>query len=110
MRLGLKLGGRPETFMGMAGLGDLILTCTDNQSRNRRYGLAIGQNKDWAQSRIEIDQEIEGISATKETYQLAQRLHIEMPIVEQTYKVLYENLPPLIGVQNLLDREKKSEI
>lgn len=109
MRLGQRLGGKQETFMGMAGLGDLILTCTDNQSRNRRYGIALGQNKDRAATRLEIDQEIEGVSAAKETYLLAQKLGIDMPIIEQTYKVLYENLPPLTAVQNLLDRDQKAE-
>ncbi|GAB4254660.1 MAG: NAD(P)H-dependent glycerol-3-phosphate dehydrogenase [Methylomicrobium sp.] len=109
IRLGTELGGRQETFMGLAGLGDLILTCTDNQSRNRRFGLAIGQNKDRTLAKDEIDQEIEGVSAARETYSLAQKLGIEMPITEQTYKVLYENLSPLTAVQNLLDRELKSE-
>lgn len=109
IRLGLKLGGKQETFMGLAGLGDLILTCTDNQSRNRRFGLALGQNKDRAAAKEEIDQEIEGVSAAKETYLLAQKHGIDMPITEQTYRVLYENLSPLAAVQNLLDRELKPE-
>lgn len=109
IRLGLELGGRQETFMGLAGLGDLILTCTDNQSRNRRFGLALGQNKDRAAAREEISQAIEGVSAAKETYLLAQKHGIDMPITEQTYKVLYENLSPLAAVQNLLDRELKAE-
>ncbi|PKM38377.1 MAG: glycerol-3-phosphate dehydrogenase [Gammaproteobacteria bacterium HGW-Gammaproteobacteria-10] len=109
IRLGLELGGRQETFMGLAGLGDLILTCTDNQSRNRRFGLALGQNKDRAAAKEEIDQEIEGVSAAKETYLLAQTHGIDMPITEQTYKVLYESLSPLAAVQNLLDRELKAE-
>lgn len=109
MRLGLKLGGKQETFMGLAGLGDLILTCTDNQSRNRRYGLALGQGKDRATTIKDIGQEIEGIFAAKETYLLAQKLKIEMPITEQTYKVLYEHTPPLEAVQNLLNREQKPE-
>lgn len=95
--------------MGLAGLGDLILTCTDNQSRNRRFGLALGQNKDRAAAKEEIDQEIEGVSAAKETYLLAQKHGIDMPITEQTYRVLYENLSPLAAVQNLLDRELKPE-
>lgn len=109
MRLGLALGGKQETFMGLAGLGDLILTCTDNQSRNRRFGLALGQGKNREQVIKEINQEIEGISATKETYLLAQRNDISMPITEQAYKVLYEHLTPLAAVQNLLDRGQKAE-
>ncbi|PPD04106.1 MAG: glycerol-3-phosphate dehydrogenase [Methylobacter sp.] len=109
IRLGVKLGGKQETFMGLAGLGDLILTSTDNQSRNRRFGLALGQGKDRAAATREIGQEIEGVSAAKETYLLAQKFDIEMPITEQTYKVLYEGLPPLAAVQNLLARDQKAE-
>ncbi len=109
MRLGLKLGGRQETFMGLAGLGDLILTCTDNQSRNRRYGLALGQGQDSAEAIKIIGQEVEGILAARETHVLAQKHQIDMPITEQTFKVLYENLPPLTAVQNLLKRDMKSE-
>lgn len=110
IRLGTQLGGRQETFMGLAGLGDLILTCTDNQSRNRRLGLALGQGKNRLQAALEIGQEIEGVSAAKEAYLLAKKYNIEMPITEQTYKVLYENLDPRIGVQNLLNREQKAEL
>lgn len=109
MRLGIQLGGKQETFMGLAGLGDLILTCTDNQSRNRRLGLALGQGKSRQQATQEIGQEIEGVSAARETYLLAQKYGIEMPITEQTYKVLYENLDPRLAVQNLLTREQKNE-
>jgi len=109
LRLGIKLGGKQETFMGLSGLGDLILTCTDNQSRNRRYGLALGQGKNKATALQEIYQEIEGISAAKETWMLAQKYSLEMPIIEQTYRVLYEDLAPLIAVKNLLARDQKSE-
>ncbi|MEQ1557607.1 MAG: NAD(P)H-dependent glycerol-3-phosphate dehydrogenase [Methyloglobulus sp.] len=109
MRLGIKLGGKQETFIGLAGLGDLILTCTDNQSRNRRFGLALGQGRNRADVIAEIAQEIEGISTAKETYMLAKRHGIDMPITEQTYKVLYEDLSPLTAVQNLLSRDQKSE-
>jgi glycerol-3-phosphate dehydrogenase (NAD(P)+) len=109
IRLGTKLGGKPETFMGLAGLGDLILTCTDNQSRNRRFGLALGKGKNKQQTIKEIGQEIEGISAARATYLLSVKYNIEMPITEQTYKVLYENLDPRIAVQNLLTRDQKEE-
>ena len=109
IRLGIELGGKQETFMGLAGLGDLILTCTDNQSRNRRFGLALGLGKNKEIAIQEIDQEIEGISAAKETFLLAKKYGIEMPITEQTYKVLYEDLAPLTAVQNLLSREQKAE-
>ncbi|MGX2029228.1 MULTISPECIES: NAD(P)H-dependent glycerol-3-phosphate dehydrogenase [Methylocaldum] len=109
MRLGLALGGKPETFMGLAGVGDLILTCTDNQSRNRRFGLGLGKGLPREQVAAEIGQEIEGILTTKVIYQLAQSLGIEMPITEQTYKILYEGLAPLEAVNNLLLREQKPE-
>ncbi|HYE35844.1 NAD(P)H-dependent glycerol-3-phosphate dehydrogenase [Methylocaldum sp.] len=109
MRLGLALGGKSETFMGLAGVGDLILTCTDNQSRNRRFGLGLGKGLSREQITAEIGQEIEGITTTKVIYRLAQSLGIEMPITEQTYKILYENLAPLEAVNNLLIREQKSE-
>ncbi|WP_349432346.1 NAD(P)H-dependent glycerol-3-phosphate dehydrogenase [Methylomarinum sp. Ch1-1] len=110
MRLGTQLGGQHDTFMGLAGLGDLILTCTDNQSRNRRFGLALGQGKSKQQAVTEIGQEIEGVSAARETYQLSQKLDIDMPITEQTYRVLYENLDPRKAVQNLLNRDQKAEV
>ncbi|MBM4207653.1 MAG: NAD(P)-dependent glycerol-3-phosphate dehydrogenase [Gammaproteobacteria bacterium] len=109
MRLGICLGGKPETFTGLAGLGDLLLTCTDNQSRNRRFGLALGQGKKRADIVKEIGQEIEGISAAKETYMLANKLNIDMPITEQTYRVLYEDMDPLMAVQNLFARDQKAE-
>ncbi|OAI03111.1 glycerol 3-phosphate dehydrogenase (NAD(P)+) [Methylomonas methanica] len=109
MRLGIKLGGHADTFMGLAGLGDLILTCTDNQSRNRRFGLALGQGKDQQHALNEINQEVEGISAAREAYRLSQKYGVEMPITEQVYKVLFEHLPPKQAVQNLLTRDQKSE-
>ncbi len=109
MRLGIKLGGQANTFMGLAGLGDLILTCTDNQSRNRRFGIALGEGKNKETAIKDIDQEIEGISAAKETYLLSLKHHIEMPITEQIYQVLYKDLDPRIAVQNLLAREQKAE-
>ncbi|MCQ8128825.1 NAD(P)H-dependent glycerol-3-phosphate dehydrogenase [Methylomonas rivi] len=109
MRLGTQLGGQSDTFMGLAGLGDLILTCTDNQSRNRRFGLALGQGKDRKQALQEIDQSVEGISAAREAYLLAQKHHVEMPITEQVYNVLFNDLSPIQAVQNLLAREQKPE-
>lgn len=109
IRLGTQLGGQQETLMGLAGLGDLVLTCTDNQSRNRRFGLALGQGKNQAEIIKEIGQEVEGVFAAKEAYLLSKKHQVEMPIIEQTYKVLYEGLDPLIAVQNLLTREQKPE-
>ena len=91
-RLGAALGAQPETFMGMAGLGDLVLTCTDNQSRNRRFGLALGQGKDVDTAQDEIGQVVEGYRNTKEVWLLSQRMGVEMPIVDQIYQVLYLSL------------------
>lgn len=109
MRLGIKLNGQADTFMGLAGLGDLILTCTDNQSRNRRFGLALGQGQSQQQALVEIAQEVEGIGAARQAYLLSKQYQVEMPITEQVYKVLFENLEPKIAVQNLLNRDQKPE-
>jgi glycerol-3-phosphate dehydrogenase (NAD(P)+) len=109
MRLGVKLGGRTETFMGLAGLGDLVLTCTDNQSRNRRMGLALAEGLTIDQARERIGQEVEGVNTAMEVFKLASRHGVEMPISEQVYQVLYEGLDPKIAVQHLLDRSQKPE-
>jgi len=108
-RLGKELGGKPETFMGMAGLGDLILTCTDNQSRNRRVGLGLANNKSIEEIKTELGQVAEGISTTQKIYELSKKRGIEMPIVEQVYFVLYENKTPVQAVHELLARNAGSE-
>lgn len=109
MRLGLALGGKPETLMGLAGVGDLILTSTDNQSRNRRFGLGIGKGLSFAEVASSIGQEIEGVEASAGIYRLAQNYGVDMPITEQVYKVLHENLTPAEAAQNLLIRIPKPE-
>ncbi|WP_425439322.1 NAD(P)H-dependent glycerol-3-phosphate dehydrogenase [Pseudoalteromonas denitrificans] len=108
-RLGCALGAKPETFMGMAGLGDLILTCTDNQSRNRRFGLALGKGCAVEQAIAEIGQVVEGFRNTKEVYNLAQRVGVEMPITEQIYQVLYQGKDVKDAAMSLLGRVKKAE-
>lgn len=108
-RLGVALGAEAETFMGMAGLGDLVLTCTDNQSRNRRFGLALGQGKSVNDAQQEIGQVVEGYRNTKEVWLLAHRMQVEMPIVEQIYQVLYQKKDARIAAQDLLARDKKAE-
>lgn len=108
-RLGLKLGAKPETFTGMAGLGDLILTCTDNQSRNRRFGLALGKGKSVDEAMKSIGQAVEGYRNTKEVVMLARRNDVEMPICEQIYDVLYGETTPQQAALNLLSRAKTSE-
>ena len=108
-RLGEKLGAQPTTFMGMAGLGDLVLTCTDNQSRNRRFGLALGKGQDVDTAQQEIGQVVEGYRNTKEVSMLAHRLGVEMPIVEQVYQVLYQGKSAKAAAQELLARAPKTE-
>jgi glycerol-3-phosphate dehydrogenase (NAD(P)+) len=108
-RLADHLGGRKETFMGLAGLGDLVLTCTDNQSRNRRCGLGLGEGKDLDAVVKEIGQEVEGIQSAAAGRELSRRYNVSMPITVQVYKVLYEGLPARDAVQNLLHRDMKHE-
>lgn len=110
MRLGESLGGHKETFMGLAGLGDLVLTCTDNQSRNRRMGLALGEGKTMEQALASIDQVVEGVQTAREVYNLAKREGVDMPITEQVYAVLYEGHSPRKAVHDLLHREQKAEL
>lgn len=109
IRLGTALGGKPETLMGLAGVGDLILTATDDQSRNRRYGLGLGRGGSPDKVKNEIGQEIEGIPTAKILHRLALELGIEMPITEQTYRILHEGLSPDEAVGNLLLRDPKPE-
>lgn len=108
-RLGISLGADPKTFTGMAGLGDLVLTCTDNQSRNRRFGLALGQGKAAEVAIAEIGQVVEGFYNTKEAYLLAQTQGVEMPIVEQIYQMLFCGKQASEVVKTLLGRERKGE-
>lgn len=108
-RLGASLGADPKTFTGMAGLADLVLTCTDNQSRNRRFGLALGQGKSAEAAIGEIKQVVEGFYNTKEAYLLAQKQSVEMPIVEQIYQILFCGKNASDAVKDLLGRERKEE-
>ena len=108
-RLGVALNADPATFMGMAGLGDLVLTCTDNQSRNRRFGLALGHGAGVDQAMKDIGQVVEGYRNTKEVYMLAERMNVEMPIVEQVYQVLYQGKAAKLAAADLLSRDQKQE-
>jgi glycerol-3-phosphate dehydrogenase (NAD(P)+) len=108
-RLGVKLGSNPETFMGMAGLGDLVLTCTDNQSRNRRFGLALGQGKSVDVAIEEIGQVVEGYRNTEEVHILSNKVGVEMPICEQIYAVLYHDKNPKEAALALLGRDLRTE-
>jgi len=109
-RLGVTLGAQQETFIGLTGLGDLVLTCTDNQSRNRRFGIAIGKGESRDQAIIDIGQVVEGINTAKEIHHLAQKHKIEMPITEQVYNVLYKNVSPKEAVSSLFNRDLKPEL
>ncbi len=109
LRLCAAIGGRPETIMGLAGLGDLVLTCTGDLSRNRRLGLALGKGKALAEAVTEIGQVVESIVTVNQVMQLAQRYQIELPIAEQVSLVLHEDISPEQGLRNLLAREQKPE-
>jgi glycerol-3-phosphate dehydrogenase (NAD(P)+) len=108
-RLGVALGARKETFMGLAGMGDLVLTCTDNLSRNRRMGLALAAGKTVEEAQEEIQQVVEGVMAAEAVHQVATSLGIEMPICQQVYRILYEGLSPREAVGSLMNRELKPE-
>ena len=108
-RLGLKLGAKPETFQGLAGLGDLVLTCTDDQSRNRRTGLGLAAGKSLEAVRQEIGQVVEGVYAAEAVHILSTRLKVEMPICEQVYRILYQGMNPRAAVEALMSRALKQE-
>ena len=109
MRLGIAMGGKPETFMGLAGLGDLVLTCTDDQSRNRCFGLALAQGATPQQALEEIGQVVEGMKTAGLVNKLALQYKIEMPISEQVQAVIESKTDARTAVQSLLLRERKSE-
>lgn len=108
-RLGAHLGGKLETFMGLAGMGDLILTCTDDQSRNRRLGLGIGRGEDIQSVINGIGQEVEGYHTTRELHHRALEMGVSMPITEQVYAVLHEGRDPKQAVKQLLERQPTAE-
>ena len=108
-RLTTTLGGRAETLMGLAGLGDLTLTCTDSQSRNRRMGLALAQGKTIAQAKQEIGQAVEGITTARDIHYKARAVTVEMPITEHVYQVLYHGMQPSNAVSALLKRAVRTE-
>ena len=109
MRLGVKLGALRETFMGLAGLGDLVLTCTDDQSRNRRFGMALGRGESPAQAQGAIHQVVEGVSAARAVHDVAQRCQVDMPICREIYAIMYEDKSVRAAVQALMGREVRSE-
>lgn len=108
-RLGIALGARQDTFAGLSGVGDLIVTCTSMHSRNRRAGILIGQGMTAQQAMEQVGAVVEGYYATNAGYQLARRTGISMPIVEQLYGVLYENADAVTAIRTLMTRSKKDE-
>jgi len=103
-RLGVALGAKKDTFMGLSGMGDLVLTCTDDQSRNRRFGLALGKGANVEQARQAIGQVVEGYYAAIAVHRVATRLQVQMPIVEEIYRVVYESASPQEAVVALMRR------
>lgn len=108
-RLGRQLGAREETFSGLAGVGDLVLTCTDNQSRNRRFGLQVGQGFSVSEALNSIGQVVEGISNAEQVCTLAHQHHIEMPICEQVSALLKAQITPQQAVARLMARSARDE-
>ncbi len=109
-RLGVALGGEKETFYGLSGLGDLIVTCLSEHSRNRRAGKLIGQGYTLDEAREKVGMVIESIDNIDVAYELGKKNNIEIPIIETAYNVIYNKLDPKTAVQNLMTREKKDEI
>jgi glycerol-3-phosphate dehydrogenase (NAD(P)+) len=109
MRLGVVLGGRPETFMGLAGAGDLILTCTGELSRNRRVGLALGRGERLAAILAQLGHVAEGVYTAREVDRLARGLTVDMPITREVCAVLFEGRAPADAVEQLLGRDPRSE-
>ncbi len=109
MRLGVAMGAKRETFIGLSGLGDLVLTCTDNQSRNRRFGLAMAQGKNRQEAEKEIGQVVEGAHTANQVMHLAKQFNVNMPICEQIWRILNDEITPKDAVQNLLSRVPVAE-
>jgi glycerol-3-phosphate dehydrogenase (NAD(P)+) len=109
-RLGVKMGAHPLTFSGLAGIGDLLLTCTGDLSRNRTVGMQLGQGRKLSEILGEMRQVAEGVITAKSIYSLSRKMDVEMPISEQVYRVLYEEKDPLHVVRELMDRDLKHEM
>lgn len=110
VRMGSRLGGKTETFLGLTGMGDLIVTCGSLHSRNRKAGYLIGKGATSKEAIDEVGMIVEGIKACEAFYKLKEKMGVEMPIIDVVYKVLFEGLDPNNGVMQLLSRDKKSEM
>ena len=109
-RLGTAMGGKAETFSGLTGIGDLIVTCASMHSRNRRAGILIGQGKTYKEAMEEVQQVVEGVYSAKAAMKLAKKYNVQLPIIEQVNKVLFEDKNPAQAVKELMLRDKKSEL
>lgn len=109
VRIGVKLGGKIETFYGLTGMGDLIVTCTSMHSRNRRAGILIGKGMTMKEACEEVNMVVEGVKACKAIYELKEQIGVPMPITEAIYDVLYNNRPVRSEIEKLMTREKKDE-
>ena len=109
-RLAIELGANPHTLSGLAGMGDLILTCTGGLSRNRHVGMEIGKGRTLDEVLSEMTMVAEGVATTRATHALAQRTRVEMPIASAVYQVLFENRPPADAVETLMLRDPKPEL
>ncbi|EFI42314.1 MULTISPECIES: NAD(P)H-dependent glycerol-3-phosphate dehydrogenase [Peptoniphilus] len=109
-KLGMALGANPQTFNGLSGIGDLIVTCTSMHSRNRRAGILIGEGNSSEEACKIVGQVVEGIKTTKSAYELSKKYNVNMPITHKLYEVLYSGLDPREAVLNLMTREYKEEI
>ena len=108
-RLGIAMGGKYETFAGLSGMGDLMVTCTSKHSRNRNAGFLIGQGMTAEAAMKEVNQVVEGVLSAKAAYKLGQKYEVELPIVEQVNKVLFDNKAVKEAVYDLLIRQKTEE-
>lgn len=108
-RLGMAMGGKFETFCGLSGMGDLIVTCASMHSRNRRAGILIGQGKTTEEAMAEVKMVVEGVYSAKAAMGLARKYQVELPIIEQVNKVLFDGKPAAVAVKDLMIRDKKLE-
>ena len=108
-RLGIAMGARPDTFYGLSGIGDLIVTCASVHSRNRKAGFLMGQGRSMQEAMDEVNMVVEGVFSAKAGRELAEKYEVEMPIIEQVNRVLFEGKTPAEAVSDLMVRDKKIE-
>ena len=109
-RLGIKMGAKPETFYGLSGIGDLIVTCTSMHSRNRRAGILIGQGNSLKDTLDKVHMVVEGVHCASAAYELGKKYDVEIPIINEAYEVLYNGKSPKLAISDLMGRDKKDEI